>query len=66
MNTPGPEPSLHLPLLHLPSLNPARLDRNRPGSAQWGRPAGPPDPSIQIDEAPKLIQRVVIAKKLLG
>ena len=39
---------------------------NRPRSAHWGPPAGPSDPSTQIYEGTNQIQRVVIAKKLLG
>ena len=40
--------------------------RNRPRSAHWRRPAGPPAVSTQIYEGTNQIQRVVIAKKLLG
>jgi hypothetical protein len=40
--------------------------RNRPRSAHWRRPAGPPEGSTQIYEGTNQIQRVVIAKKLLG
>jgi alkylation response protein AidB-like acyl-CoA dehydrogenase len=39
---------------------------NRPRSAHWKRPAGPPEPSTQIYEGTNQIQRVVIAKALLG
>ena len=39
---------------------------NRPRSADSGRPAGPPEPSTQIYEGTNQIQRVVIAKGLLG
>ncbi len=39
---------------------------NRPRSAHWRRPAGPPEPSTQIYEGTNQIQRVVIAKGLLG
>jgi hypothetical protein len=40
--------------------------RNRPSSAHWRRPAGPPGVSTQIYEGTNQIQRVVIAKQLLG
>jgi len=39
---------------------------NRPRSADSGRPAGPLEPSTQIYEGTNQIQRVVIAKGLLG
>ena len=35
-------------------------------SAHWRQPAGPPEPSTQIYEGTNQIQRVVIAKGLLG
>ncbi len=40
--------------------------QNMPRSAHWRRPAGPPGVSTQIYEGTNQIQRVVIAKKLLG
>jgi hypothetical protein len=40
--------------------------RNRPRSAHWKQPPGPPEPSTQIYEGTNQIQRIVIAKKLLG
>jgi|NGEPerStandDraft_6_1074524.scaffolds.fasta_scaffold03838_8 alkylation response protein AidB-like acyl-CoA dehydrogenase len=39
---------------------------NRPRSAHWRRRAGPPELSTQIYEGTNQIQRVVIARKLLG
>jgi hypothetical protein len=40
--------------------------RNMARSAYWRRPAGPPEPSTQIYEGTNQVQRVVVAKKLLG
>jgi alkylation response protein AidB-like acyl-CoA dehydrogenase len=44
----------------------ANLIQNTPRSAHWRPPAGPPEPSTQIYEGTNQIQRVVIAKQLLG
>ncbi len=58
-------PTLSLQLSETQRIQPNSI-WNRSRSAHWRGPAEPPEPSTQIYEGTNQIQRVVMAKKLLG